>query len=57
MYQGMTGGLAFVLDDESWLDNESKSKNPIISYVAGLGKGAIPFEDFVNKEVRCGAAE
>lgn len=36
---GMTGGLAFVLDDEAWLDGDSNSKGE-----------TLPFIDFVNDE-------
>merc|ERR1711998_477046 len=36
---GMTGGLAFVIEDEAWLDGDSKSNGEIL-----------PFSDFVNDE-------
>merc|ERR1712023_477568 len=36
---GKTGGLAFVIDDEAWLDGDSKSNGEIL-----------PFSDFVNDE-------
>jgi len=35
----MTGGLAFVIDDEAWLDGDSTSKGEVL-----------PFSDFVNDE-------
>jgi glutamate synthase domain-containing protein 3 len=35
---GMTGGLAFVLDDEAWLDNKAGKAS------------ALTFHDFVNPE-------
>merc|ERR1711988_2044333 len=40
---GMTGGLAFVIEDEEWLDGESE--------VAGFKRDRLPFENFVNTEI------
>merc|ERR1719181_994514 len=40
---GMTGGLAFVIDDEEWLDGKSPK--------ASTDAAKLPFESYVNPEI------
>lgn len=51
---GMTGGLAFVLDDEDWLDSSNSKRQKIRSFINGIFKSSenqrLEFTAFLNAE-------